>query len=114
MTEPIYKIASAEDWAAAEASGALAGTPVDLADGYIHFSTAAQLRETLEKHYRGAAGLVLATIDPDRLPVPLTWEPSRGGQLFPHLYAPLPMSAVTAARPLAARADGGFDLPEIA
>src|SRR5690606_19453224 len=98
MAEPIYKIAAKPDWDAARAHGALAGTPVDLADGYIHFSTAAQLKETLDKHYRGAKGLVLATIDPDLLPVPLTWEASRGGQLFPHLYAPLPMSAVIAER----------------
>lgn len=113
MADPVYKIASKEEWDAAMAEGELKGTPVDLADGYIHFSTAAQLSETLDKHYRGRNGLVLATIDPDLLPVPLKWEPSRGGQLFPHLYAPLPMSAVTAHRTLDARADGGFDLPEI-
>lgn len=114
MADPIYKIAARADWAAALAAGELAGTPVDLADGYIHFSTAAQLGETLDKHYRGQSGLVLATVDPDRLPMPLIWEPSRGGALFPHLYAPLPLAAVTAHRPLDARADGGFDLPEIA
>lgn len=113
MADPVYKIASQEDWSAAAAAGELKGTAVDLADGYIHFSTAAQLADTLHKHYRGLGGLVLATIDPDLLPTPLTWEPSRGGQLFPHLYAPLPMSAVIASRPLDARADGGFDLPEI-
>ena len=113
MADPIYKIASKAEWDAALAAGELAGTTVDLADGYIHFSTAAQLSETLDKHYRGRSGLVLATIDPDRLPQALEWEPSRGGQLFPHLYAPLPMSAVTAHRPLDARPDGGFDLPEV-
>ncbi|WMT87705.1 DUF952 domain-containing protein [Pelagibacterium sp. 26DY04] len=113
MAEPIYKIASIQDWAKARAAGFLAGTPVDLADGYIHFSTAGQLAETLEKHYRGQSGLVLATIDPDLLGADLRWEPSRGGQLFPHLYAHLPMSAVIAERELAARTDGGFDLPEI-
>lgn len=114
MAEPIYKIASRPDWDAAHAAGELEGTPVDLADGYIHFSTAAQLAETLGKHYSGQSGLVLATIDPDLLPQPLTWEPSRGGQLFPHLYAPLPLTAVIAERDLDARPDGGFDLPEIA
>lgn len=113
MADPIFKITTRADWDAALAAGELKGTAVDLADGYIHFSTADQLAETLDKHYRGATGLVLATIDPDLLPVPLTWEPSRGGQLFPHLYAPLPMSAVTTSRALDARADGGFDLPEI-
>lgn len=113
MAEPIYKIASTQDWANARKSGELAGTPVDIADGYIHFSTAAQLPETLDKHYRGATGLVLATIDPDLIGTDLVWEPSRGGQLFPHLYAPLPMAAVIAERDLAARPDGRFDLPEI-
>lgn len=113
MAEPIYKIATQSDWTAARAAGELRGTPVDLADGYIHFSTAAQLAETLNKHYAGQSGLVLATIDPDRLPVSLKWEPSRGGQLFPHLYAALPLDAVVAERDLTARPDGGFDLPEI-
>lgn len=114
MADPIYKVAEREIWDAARAAGRLEGTAVDLADGYIHFSTAHQLRETLERHYRGRAGLVLATVDPEALGEALRWEPSRGGALFPHLYAPLPMSAVIAERPLAARADGGFDLPEIA
>lgn len=114
MAEPIYKIASTDDWARARAAGQLVGTPVDIADGYIHFSTAAQLVETLAKHYRGASGLVLATIDPELIGIDLVWEPSRGGQLFPHLYAPLPMAAVVAERDLFARPDGGFDLPEIA
>lgn len=114
MSKLVYKIASKADWQAASAVGELAGTPDDLADGYIHFSTAAQLPETLAKHYRGQSGLVLASIDPGRLPVPLEWEPSRGGQLFPHLYAALPLSAVVGVRDLNARADGGFDLPEIA
>lgn len=113
MAEPIYKIASTQDWTTARAAGQLVGTPVDMADGYIHFSTATQLAETLEKHYRGASGLVLATIDPALIGTDLVWEPSRGGQLFPHLYAPLPMAAVIAERDLAARPDGGFDLPEI-
>jgi uncharacterized protein (DUF952 family) len=114
MSDPIFKITSQADWDAALAAGELIGTAVDLADGYIHFSTAAQLAETLDKHYHGQRGLVLATIDTDLLPVPVKWEPSRGGQLFPHLYAPLPMSAVTTSRALDAREDGGFDLPEVA
>lgn len=113
MAEPVYKIASQSDWEGARAQGYLSGTPADLADGYIHFSTAAQLAETLDKHYRSQSGLVLATIDPDLLPQGLEWEPSRGGQLFPHLYVALPLSAVIAERALDARPDGGFDLPEI-
>lgn len=114
MSEPIYKIATQADWSAARKVGELIGTQADLADGYIHFSTSTQLAETLSKHYRGQSGLVLAKIDPDRLPQKLRWEPSRGGQLFPHLYTPLPLSAVIAERELNARSDGGFDLPEIA
>lgn len=112
MPDPIYKIAEREIWEAARAAGRLDGTAVDRADGYIHFSTAAQLRETLDKHYAGRTGLVLATVDPDALGEALRWEPSRGGALFPHLYAPLGMEAVIAERMLDARADGGFDLPE--
>jgi len=113
MAQPIYKIAHKSDWEAAIAAGELVGTPIDLKDGYIHFSTAGQLAETLDKHYRGQANLILATIDPALLTEPLRWEESRGGQLFPHLYAVLPLSAVTRYRTLSARADGGFDLPEI-
>ncbi|RDE08904.1 DUF952 domain-containing protein [Pelagibacterium lacus] len=113
MAPLIYKIASRADWDRAREDGQLLGTSVDLADGYIHFSTAAQLAETLDKHYRGQSGLVLATVDPALLPQELAWEPSRGGQLFPHLYAPLPLSAVIAEHVLNARADGGFDLPEL-
>ena len=113
MADPIYKIASKAEWDAALAAGELAGTAADLADGYIHFSTAQQLAETLSKHYRGQSGLVLAVIDPDLLPTPLKWEPSRGGALFPHLYAPLPMSAVIGHRELNAQPDGSFDLGDI-
>lgn len=113
MADPIYKIVRQAEWEAAWVAGELKGTPVDIKDGYIHFSTAGQLAETLNKHYQGQSGLVLAAIDPDLLPQGLKWEPSRGGALFPHLYAPLPMSAVIAERSLGARADGGFDLPEI-
>jgi len=113
MAEPIYKIATRADWDAAVTAGELTGTPVDIADGYIHFSTAQQLAETLSKHYRGQSGLVLAVIDPDLLPIPLKWEPSRGGALFPHLCALLPISAVIGHRELNAQADGSFDLGDI-
>lgn len=113
MADPIYKIASAADWARARADGQLAGTPADLADGYIHFSTAAQLADTLNKHYRGRSGLVLAAVDPGRLGPALRWEPSRGGQLFPHLYAPLPMAAVISERMIDAGPDGRFELADI-
>ncbi|KQT60670.1 MULTISPECIES: DUF952 domain-containing protein [unclassified Aureimonas] len=97
---PIYKIAPRALWREAEDKGRFEGAPVDLADGYIHFSTAAQVRETASKHFAGQADLVLVGIDPDRLGAALKWEPSRGGQLFPHLYGPLDLGAVLFAEEL--------------
>jgi len=92
----IYKILPRTEWDAAVAAGAFAGSAVDLADGYIHFSTAAQVHETAAKHFAGQTDLVLVAIDPATLGDALKWEPSRGGALFPHLYAPLdPALAVT-------------------
>ena len=90
----IYKIFRADEWAAFQATGETAGAPVDLADGYIHFSTAAQVAETAAKHFAGAEGLVLLALDSTRLGDDLKWEPSRGGQLFPHLYRPLRLDEV--------------------
>ena len=92
----IYKICKAADWAAAVEAGAYEGSAVDLADAYIHFSEAGQLRETARKHYAGQDDLVLVTIDADRLDPQPVWEPSRGGALFPHLYYALPVSAAVA------------------
>ncbi len=96
----IYKIAPAALWQAAEATGTFAGAPVDIADGYIHFSTAAQVRETARRHFAGRDDLVLAAVDAGALGAALRHEPSRGGDLFPHLYGPLPLSAVLWVRPL--------------
>ncbi len=103
-----YKILSADDWAAFQAAGRYGGSAVDLADGYIHMSTAAQVAETARKHYAGRNGLMLLTVDLDALGEALKWEPSRGGDLFPHLYADLPLSAVTASQGFAVAADGAF------
>lgn len=97
----IYKILSRAEWDAAVVAGSFTGSAVDVADGYIHFSTAAQMRETAAKHFAGKTDLLLVAIDPARLGDALKWEPSRGGALFPHLYAPLDPA-------LAARVD---DLP---
>lgn len=83
----IYKILRAPEWQALCANGQTQGAPVDVADGFIHFSTAAQVRETAAKHFAGEPALVLAAFDAKALDI--TWEPSRGGALFPHLYAPL-------------------------
>ena len=90
----IYKISPATDWRMAEKAGRFTGAPVDLADGFIHFSTAEQVRETAAKHFAGQDGLVLVTVETERLGQALKWEPSRGGALFPHLYGDLPMAAV--------------------
>lgn len=96
----IYKILTADQWDALRRDGETAGAPVDLADGYIHFSTAAQAPETAAKHFAGQAGLVLAAADADALGEALRWEPSRGGALFPHLYRPLRLAEVLWAEPL--------------
>jgi uncharacterized protein (DUF952 family) len=85
----IYKILPRAAWDEAVAAGRFEGSPVDLADGYIHFSTGAQAQETASKHFRGQSGLVVAAFDADTLGPSLRWEPSRGGALFPHLYGPL-------------------------
>jgi uncharacterized protein (DUF952 family) len=107
----IYKICDAALWHAAEQAGVFSGAPVDAADGYIHFSTAAQVRETVARHFAGAAGLVLAAIDAEALGPALRYEPSRGGALFPHLYGTLPMSAVLWVKPLPL-GSGGHVFPE--
>ena len=85
----IYKVFRAHEAAALDDAGQTAGAPIDIADGYIHFSTATQLAETLEKHFAQEEGLWLLAVESDRLGSDLEWEPSRGGQLFPHLYRDL-------------------------
>ncbi len=102
----IYKLLNRADWLTASALGTFDGSPVDLADGFIHFSTADQVQETARRHFRGVADLVLLEIDTQALGVPLTWEPSRGGELFPHLYGSMPVAAVLGARALALDAEG--------
>ena len=101
-----FKIVSSEDWTAFQAAGRYQGSAVDLADGYIHMSTAAQAAETARKHYAGRDGLMLLTVDLAALGEALVWETSRGGDLFPHHYADLPLDAVTASQPFAVAADG--------
>ena len=93
-----FKIFTADQWQQFEADGSFAGAPVDLADGYIHMSTADQLNGTLEKHFAGQEGLVISEIDLSGFGDALQWEVSRGGALFPHLYAELPISSVRAVR----------------
>jgi len=100
----IYRIVSAADWAAAQAAGIFAGTAHDIRDGFIHFSTAAQAAETAAKHYASHPDLLLLEVDTERLAAlaagPLKWETSRHDDLFPHLYAALPVAAVGRVLPL--------------
>ena len=97
----IYKILPASSWQDAQESGAFSGAPVDIADGYIHFSTAEQVKETAAKHFAGQRDLVLLAVDSSQLvSSELKWEVSRGGALFPHLYGPLDLNAVRWAKPL--------------
>jgi len=106
-----YKVLTAAQMEALEAEGRFAGAPVDLADGYIHLSAPAQLAGTVEKHFSGQDDLHLAAVDLDALGESVRWEASRGGQLFPHIYADLPLSAVIAYGPLEYEADGSIRLP---
>ena len=112
MDSLIYKIATAAEWREAERTGSFKGAPVDLRDGFIHFSTAAQLRETAEKHFTGKADLVLVEVAAAPLGDVLRYEPSRGGLLFPHLYGPLPLSAVRQTWPLATDGSGNHVFPQ--
>ncbi len=109
MSAPVYKIVPETLWRAAVAAGTFAGAPVDLADGFIHFSTAEQVRETAAKHFAGARDLLLTAIEATALGAALKWEPSRGGALFPHLYAPLDPRQALWVKPLPLGADGHHD-----
>ena len=109
----IYKICSEALWREAERAGVFAGAAIDLEDGYIHFSTAAQAPETAARHFAGQGDLVLVAIDAGALGDGLRWEPSRGGDLFPHLYGPLRLDAVRWVRPLPLGADGRHVFPEL-
>lgn len=112
MSRFIYKIATESLWREAEAKGVFVGAPVDLADGYIHFSTVEQVAETAAKHFAGQDGLVLAAIDTELLTAPLKYEAARNGALFPHLYEPLDLAAVVWVRPLPLGQDGRHIFPE--
>jgi uncharacterized protein (DUF952 family) len=109
----IYKISPKQSWREAEAAGVFTGAPVDMADGFIHFSAAHQVSETAAKHFQGQPDLVLAAIDAAKLGPALVWEPSRGGDLFPHLYGPLIMDAVLSVVDLPLDAEGAPLVPEL-
>lgn len=106
MDKTIYKIVAQELWQEARRLGVFKGAPIDLKDGYIHFSTAVQAVETARLHFSGQAGLLLVAVDATVFGDALKWEPSRGGDLFPHLYADLPLDAVHWEKPLALGQDG--------
>ncbi|MBN9073541.1 MAG: DUF952 domain-containing protein [Rhizobiales bacterium] len=114
MSSIIYKICPSGLWEEALATGRFTGAPVDHRDGYIHFSTAAQARETAAKHFAGQAGLLIVAVDTASLGDALKYEVSRGGALFPHLYADLPLDAVLWAKPLPLGADGVHVFPDMA
>jgi len=96
----IYKIFRGPEWKALQENGRTYGAPIDLEDGYIHFSTAAQATETAAKYFSQIQGLWLVAFDTEAMGDALKWEPSRGGDLFPHLYRPLVLDEVVWAKPL--------------
>jgi len=105
-----YKILTEAEFADLQA-GRFAGAPIDIADGYIHLSTAEQVAETLQRHFAGAKNLVIAAVDINTLGAKIRWEMSRGCALFPHLYGPLTMDNITAFGPLTYTEDGSLRLP---
>jgi len=113
MGDLVYKICEAASWREAERTGTFGGAGIDVADGYIHFSAADQLAETAARHFAGRSDLVLVAVDADRLGSALKWEVSRGGALFPHLYGPLPLTAVRWVKALRPGPDGRQILPEL-
>ena len=114
MNHIIYKIAPKALWKEAEAKGRFDGAPIDIADGFIHFSTGEQVKETAAKHFAGQDDLLLVAIDAGKLGDALKWEVSRGGALFPHLYGPLDHGAVLWAKDLPLTDDGTHAFPDLA
>ena len=108
----IYKICPRALWREAEGLGRFTGAPIDLADGFIHFSTAAQVAETAARHFAGQDDLLLVAVEADRLGPALRFEPSRGGDLFPHLYGDLPLAAVVSVVEMPLGPDGRHSFPE--
>ena len=107
----IFKIFRPSEWQTLHEQGVTVGAPIDISDGYVHFSTSAQVAETAEKHFAEDGDLWLLALEADGLGEDLKWEPSRGGQLFPHLYRPLRLSDIQWARPYR-KSEGGHILPD--
>jgi uncharacterized protein (DUF952 family) len=110
--EFVYKVVSREVYDASIAAGRFLGQPIDKADGYIHLSTASQLRETIRLYFAGLSDQVLFQLATAPFGAAMKWEASRNGDLFPHLYAELPMSALGKVADIDIAADGSVDLPD--
>lgn len=106
-----YKVLTAREMASLLSAGTFDGSPVDLADGFIHLSTAEQVDETVAKHFAGQGDLHIVAVDLERVGDAVKWEPSRGGALFPHIYGTLMMDAVRAHAPLLRGPQGELELP---
>lgn len=113
MSSTIYKIVPATLWQDALKNGEFKGAAIDLTDGFIHFSTAEQAKETAARHFAGQDGLLLVAVDGEQLGDKLVYETSRGGALFPHLYASLPLTAIIWEKPLPLDPDGNHIFPEL-
>ena len=111
-TQTIYKILPQSMWSDAIATGSFRGSALDLKDGFIHFSTAEQVHETAAKHFAGVTDLVLVAVEAEVLGTALEWEASRGGALFPHLYAPLAVKLASWVKPLPWGPDGHHVFPD--
>lgn len=112
MDKTIYKILTADQWNELQTQGVFSGAPIDVDDGFVHFSTASQVQETADKHFEGQTGLFLLAMGSDALGEQLRWEPSRGGALFPHLYNPLVLEKVLWAKPMPLE-NGQHKLPRL-
>jgi uncharacterized protein (DUF952 family) len=113
LVHKIYKICPASAWREAERQGVFRGSPDDLRDGFIHFSTASQVEATARKHFFGQLGLFVIAVDADSLGGALRWERSRNHELFPHLYGDLDLGAVMSVHSMGTRSDGSHDIPEL-
>lgn len=112
ITKTAYKIEAKDIWEQATDDGVYHGSVLDKKDGYIHLSTASQLQRTFSLHFAGRENLIVAAIDLDKLGEKIIWEPSRGGELFPHLYDSLPKSAIIETLSIVYDADGIGEIPQ--
>ena len=113
MPTLLFKVCDRTIWREAERAGAFTGAGADLWDGYIHLSAGDQVAETAARHFTGQDDLVIVAVEAEALGTALVWEPARSGALFPHLYGPLPLSAVRWVKPLPLTSDGRHHLPAL-